>query len=83
MHISPGTVAFLRHLGHDVVRVNEVMAATSPDQDIIAYGARNDRAIFDAGSGLLGIDRVERSGTSVDHYLAPGIIPDRARESHP
>ena len=46
MHISPETVGFLRRLGHDVIRVNAVMAASAPDQSIIAYAAQNDRVVL-------------------------------------
>jgi predicted nuclease of predicted toxin-antitoxin system len=36
LHISPRTVSFLRSLGHDEVRVDEVMLANSSDPEIIA-----------------------------------------------
>ena len=32
MHISPHTVAFLRSLGHDTVRVNEILPSDSSDR---------------------------------------------------
>jgi predicted nuclease of predicted toxin-antitoxin system len=46
MHISRETVGFLQRLGHDVIRVNAVMAASAPDQTIIDYAARNDRIVL-------------------------------------
>ena len=36
LHISPRTVQFLRQLGHDVIRVNEILPATAPDPAIVA-----------------------------------------------
>jgi hypothetical protein len=36
LHISPRTVSFLRSLGHDALRVDEVMLANSSDSEIIA-----------------------------------------------
>ena len=35
LHISPSTVEFLRSLGHEAVRVNEILPATVPDQRIV------------------------------------------------
>lgn len=45
MHISPRTVAHLRSRGHDVLRVNEVLPATAPDDDVIAFARSENRAI--------------------------------------
>lgn len=46
LHISPRTVAFLRSQGHDVVRVTEVMAATSSDQEIVLLARKERRVIL-------------------------------------
>ena len=46
LHISPRTVASLRALGHDVVRVSEVLPATATDQEIVAEALRDDRTIL-------------------------------------
>lgn len=46
MHISPGTVEFLRGLGHDVRRVNEVLSATASDQVIVACALEQGRVIL-------------------------------------
>jgi predicted nuclease of predicted toxin-antitoxin system len=46
MHISPRTVAFLRSVGHDVVRVNEILPATASDETIIARAADEGRAVL-------------------------------------
>ena len=41
LHIAPRTVEYLKSLGHDVVRVSEVLPPTSSDHEIIACAARN------------------------------------------
>lgn len=46
MHISPRTVAFLRELGHDVVRVDKVMLAASTDESIVAEALDGQRVIL-------------------------------------
>ena len=46
LHIAPRTVEYLKSLGHDVVRVSQVLLPTSPDHEIIAYAARDRRAIL-------------------------------------
>ena len=44
LHISPRTVAFLRTLSHDVLRVSEVMPETSTDEQIVSR-AKNERRV--------------------------------------
>jgi len=46
LHIAPRTVEYLKSLGHDVVRVSQVLRPTSPDHEIIAYAIGNHRAIL-------------------------------------
>jgi predicted nuclease of predicted toxin-antitoxin system len=46
LHIAPRTVEFLKSLGHDVIRVSQVLPPTSSDREIIAYAARERRAIL-------------------------------------
>jgi predicted nuclease of predicted toxin-antitoxin system len=46
LNIAPRTVSFLRSLGHDVVRVNEVLPATSSDLAIVEFSRRERRAIL-------------------------------------
>lgn len=46
MHVSPRTVGFLRALGHDVVRVNEVMAVTSTDEAIVLRALDDERVVL-------------------------------------
>jgi predicted nuclease of predicted toxin-antitoxin system len=46
MHIAPRTVEFLRSLGHDVVRVNEVLSAKASDETIVARAAQEQRVVL-------------------------------------
>lgn len=46
LHIAPRTVEYLTSLGHDIVRVSQVLSPTSPDHEIIAYAAKDRRAIL-------------------------------------
>jgi predicted nuclease of predicted toxin-antitoxin system len=46
LHISPRTVQFLRSLGHDVTRVNEILPPTSNDQTVVKQAAQDTRAIL-------------------------------------
>ena len=48
MHISPSprTVEFLRSLGHEVVRVNEILPATASDETIVARAIEENRAVL-------------------------------------
>ena len=46
MHISPRTVEFLRSLGHEVVRVNEILPATASDETIVARAIEENRAVL-------------------------------------
>lgn len=46
MHIAPRTVTFLRSLGHDVVRVDELLLPTAPDEAIVAAATRDGRCIL-------------------------------------
>ena len=45
MHISPRTVQFLRSLGHEALRVNEVLPSAATDQEVIDF-ARVDRRVI-------------------------------------
>lgn len=46
LHISPHTVDFLRSLGHETVRVNEVLPVTSPDEVIVDLAQSEGRTIL-------------------------------------
>jgi predicted nuclease of predicted toxin-antitoxin system len=45
MHIAPRTVRFLRSLGHDVVRVDELLLPTATDEAIMAAAVGEERCI--------------------------------------
>ena len=46
LHISPRTVRFLRSLGHDIVRVTQLLPATASDKAIIAKAIEEGRTIL-------------------------------------
>jgi len=46
LHISPKTVLFLRNIGHDAVRVNEIMSPTSTDKEIVETAINSNRVIL-------------------------------------
>lgn len=46
MHISPATVNFLRGLGHEAVRINEIMPTTATDKEIVEAAKNSDRVIL-------------------------------------
>ncbi len=46
IHISLATVSFLRGLGHDVIRVQEVLSASCSDDSIVAAAAGQDRVVL-------------------------------------
>ena len=74
MHISPRTAVFLRALGHDGVRVSEVMPVTSTDEAIVLKALDDDRVVLTQDrrfSAILG-----RSG-----QRAPSLISLRLSSS--
>lgn len=46
LHISHATVGFLRSLGHDVIRVGEVLGPAAADATIIEFAAAQGRTIL-------------------------------------
>jgi predicted nuclease of predicted toxin-antitoxin system len=46
LHISPSTVAFLRTLGHDVLRVDAILPNTATDEEIVATARAAGRSIL-------------------------------------
>jgi len=46
LHIAPRTVEFLRALGHDIVRVKEVLPPTADDDTIIGWAVKESRTIL-------------------------------------
>lgn len=52
MHISPITAKFLQGLGHDVVRVNEVMKSNASDREIVERAESSERVILTQDPGF-------------------------------
>lgn len=46
LHIAPRTVQFLRTLGHDVLRVTDLLPATASDEIIVERAAQDQRIIL-------------------------------------
>jgi predicted nuclease of predicted toxin-antitoxin system len=46
VYIAPATVRFLRSLGHDVVRVDDRLAASAPDAAILETAAQEGRCVL-------------------------------------
>ena len=46
LHISPRTAQFLRSLGHDVLRVTDLLPATASDETILERAAQDQRIIL-------------------------------------
>ncbi len=46
MPLSPKTVNFLKNMGFDTIRVNELGMAKSKDKDIFDYAKKNDMTIL-------------------------------------
>lgn len=46
LHIAPRTVAFLKSLGHDVVRVTDILPPNTPDEVIVQHAAQDRRIIL-------------------------------------
>ncbi len=68
MGISPRTVAFLRSLGHDTVRLDEMKLERASDREIIAWAVREERVVltFDLDSpALLALQPENRASTLI------------------
>jgi len=46
MHISPITVHFLKTLGHNAIRVNEILPSNSSDRTIVETAKKKQRVII-------------------------------------
>lgn len=46
MGVSPRTVTFLRHLGHEAVRLDDVGLDRASDSDVIAQAARHGQVVL-------------------------------------
>ncbi len=78
MHVSPRTVDFLRSVGHDVLRVTEVLPPTAADQTIIARAIEDNRVILTqdldfsaaialAGRGVPSLISLRLSSSRIEH----------------
>lgn len=81
LHISPRTVGFLRSLGHDVVRVDEILPSTAADEVIVVRAIEERRTVltqdldFSAIIALAGKNRpslisLRLSSSRVEHVNA-------------
>ena len=46
LHISPITIHFLRDLGHDAIRINEILPSNSSDKTIVEKAKKEQRVII-------------------------------------
>ena len=46
MHISPSTVRRLNDLGHEAIRIDAVLPNNTPDREIVAWAAVNNRIVL-------------------------------------
>ena len=74
LHISPVSVAFLKSLGHDVVRVNEVLPTNATDDVIIEKARRDSRIILTQD---LDFSRI----IAIGGYTSPSLISLRLESS--
>jgi predicted nuclease of predicted toxin-antitoxin system len=68
LNISPRTVEFLRSLGHDVVRVNEALPITAPDEVIVAKAIEENRTVLTQDLDFSAI--IALSGKSVPSLIS-------------
>lgn len=60
LHIAPRTVQFLRTLGHDVLRVTDLLPATADDETIVERAAQDQRIILTQDLDLTAIIALSR-----------------------
>lgn len=46
LNIAPRSAMFLRSLGHDVIRVNEVLPGSTPDEEIVEFARAQGCAVL-------------------------------------
>jgi predicted nuclease of predicted toxin-antitoxin system len=74
IHISPRTVEFLRTLGHDVIRADQVLPNDSPDEAIVAHAAEERRTVLTQDLDFSAIIALEGK-------IAPSLITLRLSSS--
>ena len=88
MGVSPLTVAFLRKLGHEAVRLPEVGLGRRSDADVIAYAVRQGQVVltFDLDyPALLALNPTSRVSAIIFRTLSaePEWINQRLSEALP
>lgn len=66
-HISPRTVEFLKSLGHDAVRVSELLPRNAPDSAVLTLALAEGRAVLSQDLDFTGL--IATSGND-----APSLI---------
>ena len=85
MHIAPRTVRFLRSLGHDVKRVDELLLPSAAGAAIVAAATRDERHILTrdldfSAEVLPGLEKDLREGAIVtvqDGWVRVRRLPAR------
>ena len=75
LHISPRTVEFLRSLGHDVVRVNEVLPTTAADDAIVRQAIVDGRTILTQDLDLSAI--IALAGKNLPSLITLRLVSSR------
>ena len=77
LHISPSTVAFLRTLGHDVLRADAILPNTATDEEIVTTARAEDRSILTQDLDFSAIIALSgaRSPSLVTLRLASSRVP--------
>jgi predicted nuclease of predicted toxin-antitoxin system len=78
LNISPRTVAFLRSLGHDVIRVNEILLATASDIAIIKKAIEERRTVVTQDLDFTAI--VSLSGKNVPSVITLRLSSSRVEK---
>ena len=60
LHFAPRTVQLLRSLGHDVLRVTDLLLATASDETIVERAAQYQRIILTQDFGMTAIIALSR-----------------------
>jgi predicted nuclease of predicted toxin-antitoxin system len=95
IHISPRTVAFLRSLNHDVLRIEELLPVTASDEAIVDAAAKEGRAILTqdldfsalialAGRSAPSVISLRLSSVRIEHINAvlQRVLPSVEKDVH-
>jgi predicted nuclease of predicted toxin-antitoxin system len=77
--VAPRTVAFLQSLGHDVIRVADLLMPSASDEEIIAAAIRDERAILTQDLDFTDLVAL-RPAISVDHYASARVLTRGPRQ---